>query len=188
MALGKFTSYDSFNSIRSIDGFLWVILLVLGFLVLFPLLMVFAMPMIGWWWGNGIAGGLSPLWGLGVMLGWLVILLGIGYLLYRGLVAGMGTGAVSDPALKELRLAHARGDLSEEEFEIIALYTGSDYCLELMTAYAMTVVVGIIGLAMLLIGGYHHYEETVERVTPHLPAVSAAVQITMGLGFVVGVF
>ncbi len=106
---------------RSSDGLLRVVVIVLGLLVLFPLLMmVFAMPMMGmmgWWWGDGMAGGLSPLWGLGMMLVWLVVLLGIGYLLYRGLVGGMQAGAISDPAVEELRLAYARGDLSDEEFE-----------------------------------------------------------------------
>lgn len=106
---------------QSNDGLLRVVVIVLGILVLFPLLMmVFAMPMMGtmgWWWSDGMPGGLSPLWGLGMMLVWVIVLLGIGYLLYRGLVGGTRTGAVSDPALEELRLAYARGDLSEEEFE-----------------------------------------------------------------------
>lgn len=106
---------------RSPDGLLRIVVLVLGVTVLFPLLMmVFAMPMMGmmgWWWGDGMAGGLSPLWGLGMMLVWLVVLLGIGYLLYRGLIGGMRRDGVSDPALEELRVAYARGDLSEEEFE-----------------------------------------------------------------------
>lgn len=106
---------------RSNDGLLRIVVIVLSILVLFPLLMmVFAMPMMGmmgWWWGDGMAGGLSPLWGIGMMLVWLIVLLGIGYLLYRGLAGGVRTGAVTDPALEELRLAYARGDLSEEEFE-----------------------------------------------------------------------
>jgi hypothetical protein len=57
-----------------------------------------------------------------------------------------------------------------------------------MTAYAITVVVGIVGLTMLLVGGYHRYEETVERYTPYLPAFSAAILTLMGIGFVVGIF
>jgi ABC-type nickel/cobalt efflux system permease component RcnA len=80
------------------------------------------------------------------------------------------------------------GFAHEEEFEIIALCAGSAYCLELMTAYAITVVMGIVGLTMLLIGGYHRYEETVERYTPYLPTLSAAILIIMGIGFIVGVF
>jgi ABC-type nickel/cobalt efflux system permease component RcnA len=79
------------------------------------------------------------------------------------------------------------GFAHEEEFEIIALCAGSNYCLELMSAYAITVVVGIVGLTMLLIAGYQHHRETVERYTPYLPTVSAAVLVTMGVGFAVGV-
>jgi len=84
--------------------------------------------------------------------------------------------------------AFVLGFAHEEEFEIIALCAGSDYCLELMGAYALTVVVGIVGLTMLLIAGYHRYEERVERYTPYLPAFSAAVLVTMGVGFLAGLF
>jgi hypothetical protein len=80
------------------------------------------------------------------------------------------------------------GFAHEEEFEIIALCAGSSFCLELMSAYALTVIVGIVGLTMLLIAGYEHYEETVEQYTPYLPAFSATVLIIMGFGFIVGVF
>jgi len=80
------------------------------------------------------------------------------------------------------------GFAHEEEFEIIALCAGSEHCLELMSAYALTVIVGIVGLTMLLVAGYHRYEERVERYTPYLPAFSAAVLIIMGLGFVTGLF
>jgi len=80
------------------------------------------------------------------------------------------------------------GFAHEEEFEIIALCAGSSHCLELMSAYALTVIFGIVGLTMLLIAGYHRHEETVEQYTPYLPAFSAAVLIIMGIGFVIGVF
>lgn len=55
-----------------------------------------------------------------------------------------------------------------------------------MGAYAMTVIVGIVGLTMLLIAGYQQYEETVEQYTPYLPVFSAAVLIIIGIGFVTG--
>ncbi|SEP66941.1 sulfite exporter TauE/SafE family protein [Natrinema salaciae] len=84
--------------------------------------------------------------------------------------------------------AFVLGFAHEEEFEIIALCAGSNYCLELMSAYALTVIVGIVGLTMLLIAGYHHSEERVEQYTPYLPAFSAAVLIAMGVGFIVGLF
>ncbi|MBX0325007.1 SHOCT domain-containing protein [Halomicroarcula sp. F13] len=106
---------------RTSDGLLRIVLIVLAVIVLFPMLMmVFAAPMMGmmgWWWGGGTAGGLSPLWGIGMMLVWLVVLVGIGYLLYRGLVGGVGSSLTTDRALEELRVAYARGDLSDEEFE-----------------------------------------------------------------------
>ena len=103
------------------DSLLWVVLAALAIVLLLPvLLMAFSMPMMGmmgWWWGGGMAGGLSPLWGIGMMLVWLVVLVGIGYLLYRGLVGGVGSSLTGDRALEELRVAYARGDLSDEEFE-----------------------------------------------------------------------
>ena len=82
--------------------------------------------------------------------------------------------------------AFVLGFAHEEEFEIIALCAGSEYCLELMTAYALTVIVGIVGLTLLLIAGYQHSQERVERYTPYLPVFSAVVLVAMGVGFVVG--
>ena len=79
------------------------------------------------------------------------------------------------------------GFAHNEEFEIIALCAGSTYCLELMSAYAITVIIGIVGLTMLFIAGYENYEEKVEQYTPYLPAFSAAVLIIMGVGFITGV-
>jgi len=84
--------------------------------------------------------------------------------------------------------AFVLGFAHEEEFEIIALCAGSEYCLELMTAYALTVIAGIVGLTMLLIAGYHRSEERVRRYTPYLPAVSAVILSIMGLGFILGLF
>jgi hypothetical protein len=107
-------------------------------------------------------------------------------------VGGHTHGSADDAADRGLFgiawFAFLLGFAHEEEFEIIALCAGSNYCLELMSAYALTVILGIVGLTMLLIAGYHRYEERVERYTPYLPAVSAAVLVTMGLGFIVGLF
>ena len=106
---------------ESTDTIVRVVLLVLAVLVLLPLLlMTFAMPMMGmmgWWGGMGPGTGtsISPLWGLGSMLAVLLIVLGVGYYLTRSLAGA--SGDAPDPALEELRLAYARGDLSEEEFE-----------------------------------------------------------------------
>ncbi|WP_430504777.1 hypothetical protein [Haloparvum sp. PAK95] len=80
------------------------------------------------------------------------------------------------------------GFAHEEEFEIIALCAGSAHCLELMTAYALTVIGGIVTLTLLLIGGYEHFEAQVEQYTPYLPIFSAVVLVGMGVGFVLGLF
>ncbi len=55
-----------------------------------------------------------------------------------------------------------------------------------MSAYALTVIAGIVGLTALLLAGYEHYEDEVERITPYLPVFSAAVLILLGAGFVTG--
>jgi hypothetical protein len=78
------------------------------------------------------------------------------------------------------------GFAHEEEFEIVALCAGSAYCLELMLAYAVTVVLGIVGLTTLLIAGYERYENRVETHTPYLPAFSAGVLVVVGTGFIIG--
>ncbi|MFC7185950.1 hypothetical protein [Halorubrum yunnanense] len=83
--------------------------------------------------------------------------------------------------------AFVLGFAHEEEFEIIALCAGSTHCLELMTAYALTVIAGIVGLTLLLIAGYERSEERVERYAPYLPVFSAVVLVVMGLGFIAGI-
>lgn len=109
------------STARTSNGLLRIVVIVLGVLLLFPLLMmVFAMPlmgMMGWWWGGGMMNGFSPLWGLGILLVWLVVLLGIGYVIYRVLAGQVAPESGADPALEELRMAYARGDLTDEEFE-----------------------------------------------------------------------
>lgn len=107
------------STARTSDGLLGIVVIVLGVLLLFPLLMmVFAMPMMGTMgWDGGMMNGFSPLWGVGMLLVWLVVLLAIGYAVYRVLVGRVETESAGDPALEELRLAYARGDLTDEEFE-----------------------------------------------------------------------
>ena len=57
-----------------------------------------------------------------------------------------------------------------------------------MSAYALTVIAGIVVLTMLLIAGYESYEDRVKKYTPYLPAFSAAVLIIMEVGFITGLF
>ena len=100
-----------------------------------------------------------------------------------------GTDDVAERGLFGIAwFAFVLGFAHEEEFEIIALCAGSNYCLELMSAYAVTVIIGIVGLTMILIAGYHHHEEKVKRYTPYLPVLSAAVLIIIGAGFITGLF
>lgn len=96
------------------DSLVRLVVLALGIVLLVPLvLMLILMPMMGWMWG-GMANGAMG-WGMGGLLGWLLVLAlvaGVGYVLYRGLPPDE-----TDPAVEELRLAYARGELDDEEFE-----------------------------------------------------------------------
>lgn len=104
---------------QSTDSALRLVLVVLAVVVLAPvLLMLLAVPLFGFgggMMGGGMMGGAGAMGGSGLGLVWLAVLAGGGYLVYRGYA---GDGALGgDAALEELRLAYARGDLSEEEFE-----------------------------------------------------------------------
>lgn len=77
------------------------------------LLMGLMMPMMGWMWMDGPM-QTSPMWGVALALLFPVILVGVGYAFYRML---FGDASDTDPALEELRLTYARGELSKEEFE-----------------------------------------------------------------------
>ncbi|MFB6114092.1 MAG: SHOCT domain-containing protein [Halodesulfurarchaeum sp.] len=99
------------------------ILLIIGAIIVLPVLvMVFGgmmgyagmMGYSGMMGGYGTTGGWFPIFGGLVPLLFLVVLVGGGYLLLRG---GTETDSAEDPAMEELRLAYARGDLSDEEFE-----------------------------------------------------------------------
>lgn len=98
-----------------------VVVLVLAIVLLFPvLMMVLMLPMGGMWGGDHMWNG--HMWGNGGGWAWLVMWLvalavffGIGYLLYRAV--GGSPDRRTDPAMEELRMAYARGDLTDEEFE-----------------------------------------------------------------------
>lgn len=96
----------------------------LGALVLAAVVLLALVPLFGMgagmmggghMWG---AGGTAPGWALlaGVVMQLLVVALFVAgaVALYRAL---SGDGEQGDEALEELRLAYARGDLSDEEFE-----------------------------------------------------------------------
>nr|WP_254282082.1 SHOCT domain-containing protein [Haloarcula salina] len=107
-------------------------LALLGALVVLPLLAMGLGMLGGGMYGGGMWGG-GHMWdgqmgpGGGTASGWmflvgvlmqvlfLAVLVGVGYLLYRG-VTGAANGG-RDDAIAELRRAYARGELDDEEFE-----------------------------------------------------------------------
>jgi putative membrane protein len=101
-----------------------IVLVVLGALLILPVLfMGFGMmgfgPMMGGMWGGGMWGdGTIPGWmfvvGVVMQLLFLAALIGGGYLVYRAVTSGESN---PDRALEELRLAYARGELTDEEYE-----------------------------------------------------------------------
>lgn len=103
------------------DTLLKTLIVIVAVALLAPILVLAVMiPVMGMWgrgWHVGDA-GMGPMgawwpWLL-MMVPLLLVVLVLGYLLYRGFQDGDGG---TDPALEELRVAYARGDLSDEEFE-----------------------------------------------------------------------
>jgi len=101
-----------------------ILLIIIGAFVIFPMFfMGFGMmgfgPIMGGMWGGGM-------WSDGTMSGWIFVvgivmqllflaaLVGGGYLVYRAIT---GNASDADQALEELRLAYARGELTDEEYE-----------------------------------------------------------------------
>ncbi|MFD1647900.1 SHOCT domain-containing protein [Haloarchaeobius litoreus] len=96
-----------------------IVLLILGAIIVLPLLtmgMGFGgmMGYGGMMGGYGTTSGWWPLVGMLVPLVFLLVLLGGGYLVLRRVTESQSS---RNPALEELRMAFARGDLTEEEFE-----------------------------------------------------------------------
>lgn len=95
------------------------VLVVVAFLLIPFLMLLFAVPMMGMngghmWDGGGMGDGAGWAW----IGSWVVMLAVIGLIGYGIARAVGGSGSSSaDPAVKELRVAYARGDLTDEEFE-----------------------------------------------------------------------
>jgi len=85
-------------------------------------------------------------------------------------------------------LAFALGFAHNEEFDIIAICTGSAYCLELMVLYSLAVLTSLVGVTLLLVAGYERYETRIEGYVHLLPTVTAVILVGMGIGFIAGVF
>ena len=84
-------------------------------------------------------------------------------------------------------LAFALGFAHNKEFDIIAICTGSAYCLELMVLYSLAVLTSLVGVALLLVAGYERYEARIEAYVHLLPTVTAVILVGMGIGFIAGV-
>lgn len=101
-----------------------LLLVIIGAVFIVPLFfMGFGMmgfgPMMGGMWGGHMWGdGTIPGWmfiaGIVMQLLFLATLVGGGYLIYRAIT---GNESDSDQALEELRLAYARGEMTDEEYE-----------------------------------------------------------------------
>lgn len=102
-----------------------IVLLVLGAIVVLPLLtmgmgfggMMGSGGMMGYGGmrgGYGATGGWWPLVGMLVQLGFFLILLGGAYLVFRRVTDSRSS---RNRAMEELRMAYARGDLTDDEFE-----------------------------------------------------------------------
>lgn len=96
------------------DDLLRVILVLVAIFLLAPLVMMLVVGPMMVWGGGGMWGGGVGLWWLFSLLVPVLLVAGVGYLLYRALRTGDGG---YDPAIEELRAAYARGELSDEEFE-----------------------------------------------------------------------
>jgi putative membrane protein len=96
-----------------------IVLLILGAILVLPLLTMGLgvggmMGYDGMMGGYGATSGWWPLAGMLVQLVFLLVLLGGGYLVFRRVT---DSNSAQNPAMEELRMAYARGDLTDEEFE-----------------------------------------------------------------------
>ncbi len=76
------------------------------------------------------------------------------------------------------------GFAHEEPVQILAICAGTELCLELMLIYSIAVIGAILAPTLLLIAGYEHYRERIERFTPYLPTLTAVVLVIVGSWFV----
>lgn len=96
-----------------------IVLLILGAIIILPLLTMGMgvggmMGYGGMMGGYGTTSGWWPFVGMLVPLIFLFVLLGGGYLVFRRVTKNHES---RNPAMEELRLAYARGNLTDEEFK-----------------------------------------------------------------------
>ncbi len=102
------------------DDLVKIAVFIFALILVFPLLMmVFAAVFMGsnGWMGGAMIGDVHPAWGFGSVLLGVLLVLGFVYFM-RELFFGTKSEEESvDPALEELRIAYARGELTDEEYE-----------------------------------------------------------------------
>lgn len=95
---------------------LWIVVGIIILLVVLPMIMVaFVWPMSGMWDGGHMWDGDGTGWA--ALMAWIIImaiLIGAIILLVRAFRPDQGSQP--DPAIEALRLAFARGEISEEEY------------------------------------------------------------------------
>ncbi|MDS0301205.1 hypothetical protein NDI76_20945 [Halogeometricum sp. S1BR25-6] len=76
-------------------------------------------------------------------------------------------------------LAFALGFTHNEEFDIIAIYTGLACCLDLILLYSLAVITSLVGVTLVLVAGYQRYEDRLEDYAEYLPGFTATILIVM---------
>jgi nickel/cobalt exporter len=92
------------------------------------------------------------------------------------------------PSLKSMTgLAFILGFAHEEEFVILAIAAGSGgNPLTIMIAYASSVAIALIGITLLSLKVYKHFQHRIIYYSKYLPKVTAILLAFMAVGFAVG--
>ena len=75
------------------------------------------------------------------------------------------------------------GFAHEEEFVILSLAIGGVNPILLMVAYASSVAIALIGITVLVVKVYMHFQDRVISYTKYLPKISALVLAAMAVSF-----
>jgi nickel/cobalt transporter (NicO) family protein len=92
------------------------------------------------------------------------------------------------PSLKSMTgLAFILGFAHEEEFVILAIAAGSGgNPLTIMIAYASSVAIALIGITLLSIKVYRHFQHEIMHYSKYIPKITALLIAFMAFGFAVG--
>ena len=92
------------------------------------------------------------------------------------------------PSLKSITgLAFILGFVHEEEFVILALAAGGrENPLIIMIAYASSVALALIGITILSLKVYKHFQDKIIYYSKYLPKITAILIASMAIGFALG--